>query len=81
MECFNNLPAAGLVDDKIFCCHGGLSPELMKGEGLDKIRELPRPTDVPDDGLLCDLMWADPDPDVKMFQVFVLYCTCTMILK
>jgi len=68
VECFNNLPAAGLVDEKIFCCHGGLSPDLMKGEGLDKIRDLPRPTDVPDDGLLCDLTWADPDPDVKMFQ-------------
>jgi len=68
VECFNYLPAAALVDEKIFCCHGGLSPELMKGEGLDKIRDLPRPTDVPDEGLLCDLMWADPDPDVKMFQ-------------
>jgi len=68
VECFNHLPAAALVDEKIFCCHGGLSPDLMKGEGLDKIRQLPRPTDVPDEGLLCDLMWADPDPDVKMFQ-------------
>lgn len=68
VECFNTLPVAALVDEKIFCCHGGLSPELMKGEGLDKIRELPRPTDVPDEGLICDLMWADPDPDVKMFQ-------------
>lgn len=23
-----------------------------------------RPTDVPDQGLLCDLLWADPDKDV-----------------
>ena len=24
-----------------------------------------RPTDVPDTGLLCDLLWADPDKDVN----------------
>ena len=23
-----------------------------------------RPTDVPETGLLCDLLWADPDKDV-----------------
>ncbi|KAM3571870.1 hypothetical protein VYU27_006125, partial [Nannochloropsis oceanica] len=28
------------------------------------IRRLPRPTDVPDTGLLCDLLWADPDKEI-----------------
>ena len=32
---------------------------------MDQIRKLERPTDVPDTGLLCDLLWADPDKDTE----------------
>ncbi|XP_030459964.1 serine/threonine-protein phosphatase PP1 [Syzygium oleosum] len=60
-DCFNCLPVAALIDDKILCMHGGLSPELNK---LDQIKEISRPTEVPDAGLLCDLLWSDPDPSI-----------------
>ena len=46
---------------QIFCMHGGLSPELQH---MDQIRRVMRPTDVPDTGLLCDLLWSDPDKDI-----------------
>uniref|UniRef100_A0A1B0G9U5 Serine/threonine-protein phosphatase n=1 Tax=Glossina morsitans morsitans TaxID=37546 RepID=A0A1B0G9U5_GLOMM len=61
-DCFNCLPVAAIIDEKIFCCHGGLSPDL---QGMEQIRRLMRPTDVPDTGLLCDLLWSDPDKDVQ----------------
>ncbi|KAH7855917.1 hypothetical protein Vadar_030560 [Vaccinium darrowii] len=61
-DCFNCLPVAALIDDRILCMHGGLSPDLTN---LDQIRNLPRPTAVPDTGLLCDLLWSDPSRDVK----------------
>ena len=28
---------------------------------MEQIRRIMRPTDVPDQGLLCDLLWSDPD--------------------
>ncbi|KOM55683.1 hypothetical protein LR48_Vigan10g157500 [Vigna angularis] len=61
-ECFNCLPVAALVDEKILCMHGGLSPDLLN---LDQIRNIQRPTDVPDTGLLCDLLWSDPSKEVQ----------------
>ncbi|XP_022314315.2 serine/threonine-protein phosphatase alpha-2 isoform-like [Crassostrea virginica] len=60
-DCFNCLPVAALVEDTIFCMHGGLSPDLMD---LKQISELERPLDVPDHGLICDLLWSDPDEDI-----------------
>jgi len=42
--------------------HGGLSPDLQR---LDQISRIMRPTDVPDQGLLCDLLWSDPDKVVN----------------
>jgi len=61
-DCFNVLPVTAMVDDKILCMHGGLSPELSS---IEQLRRIIRPTDVPDTGLLCDLLWSDPDKDVR----------------
>jgi serine/threonine-protein phosphatase PP1 catalytic subunit len=61
VDVFNCLPLAATIDDKILCIHGGLSPEMTS---LQQIRTVVRPTEVPDTGLLCDLLWADPDQDI-----------------
>ncbi len=61
-DCFNCLPIASLIDEKILCMHGGLSPELSS---LEQVKRIMRPTDVPDTGLLCDLLWSDPEKDVQ----------------
>lgn len=54
---FNHLPVSALIDNKILCMHGGLSPKL---KSLDQVRKLTRPSEIPDFGILCDLLWSDP---------------------
>ncbi|KAG5671525.1 hypothetical protein PVAND_001719 [Polypedilum vanderplanki] len=55
---FDTMPVAAVVGNKMFCVHGGISSEL---ESLDQIKNLPRPSHVPEVGLLTDLLWSDPD--------------------
>lgn len=60
-DVFNCMPPCAVIDEKIICMHGGLSPELTN---LDQIQRIVRPTDVPDSGLLADLLWSDPEQDL-----------------
>lgn len=60
-QCFNCLPVAALISRKILAMHGGLSPDL---QSMEQIRRMARPTDVPDAGILCDLLWSDPEESV-----------------
>jgi serine/threonine-protein phosphatase PP1 catalytic subunit len=60
-DVFNCFPVCAVVDEKIITMHGGLSPEISN---MDQVRRLVRPTDVPDTGIICDLLWADPDKDI-----------------
>ncbi|EFY87727.1 serine/threonine-protein phosphatase PP-Z [Metarhizium acridum CQMa 102] len=74
IDCFNTLPIAAIVAGKIFCVHGGLSPALSH---MDDIRNIARPTDVPDYGLLNDLLWSDPadmEQDWEANERGVSYC-------
>ena len=52
-DVFNCLPVAALVDEKILCMHGGLSPDL---NSLDQIKKIVRPTDVPEQGNIITIL-------------------------
>ncbi len=48
VECFNCMPFSAIVDKRVFCTHGGLSPDL---HSMDQIRGIQRPTSLPDSGI------------------------------
>ena len=54
----NNVYFSALINENILCMHGGLSKDL---QNIDQINKILRPTDIPDEGLLCDLLWSDPN--------------------
>ena len=57
-DLFDYLPLAALVEGKLFCVHGGLSPYVST---VDQIRLINRKMEIPREGVFCDLMWSDPD--------------------
>lgn len=57
-DLFDYLPLTALIENQVFCLHGGLSPAIDK---LDDIRALDRLQEVPHEGPMCDLLWSDPD--------------------
>lgn len=56
-DVFDYLSLSALIDNQIFCVHGGLSPNLTS---LNQIRSIDRKQEVPHDGTMCDLLWSDP---------------------
>lgn len=64
-DVFDHMPITAIVDGRIFCVHGGLSPKIKR---LDQINTIERKIEIPHEGPFCDLMWSDPD-DVEDWKL------------
>ncbi len=65
-EIFDFLALAAIIENKIFCVHGGLSPNI---QNIDEIRQIDRKQEVPHDGVMSDLMWSDPDENIEGYSL------------
>ncbi|XP_070573353.1 uncharacterized protein [Ptychodera flava] len=62
-DCFDAMPLAAVVDDKIFCVHGGIpDAKLYTGDCFKCIDKIPKPLRDPEtqSPLAWELMWNDP---------------------
>lgn len=57
---FNHLVLAAVIEDRVLCVHGGLSPNVDTIDQLDRIQ---RRVEVPLKGPMTDVMWSDPSDD------------------
>ncbi|EFE31336.1 uncharacterized protein ARB_01731 [Trichophyton benhamiae CBS 112371] len=57
-QVFDFMTLGVIVDGKVLCLHGGLSPEIRT---LDQVRIVARAQEIPHEGAFCDLVWSDPD--------------------
>ncbi|KAI9292679.1 Metallo-dependent phosphatase [Neoconidiobolus thromboides FSU 785] len=57
---FDFLTLSVVINNTIFCVHGGLSPSI---HWIDQIKVLDRFKEIPHEGPMADLVWSDPDPD------------------
>jgi len=64
-QVFDFLVLGAVIDGKVLCVHGGLSPEIRT---LDQIRVIARAQEIPHEGAFCDLVWSDPE-DVGTWAV------------
>ncbi|WOL14145.1 serine/threonine-protein phosphatase 5 [Canna indica] len=61
-EVFCYLPLAHVINEKIFVVHGGLFS--VDGVKLSDIRAIDRFCEPPEEGLMCELLWSDPQPQL-----------------
>ena len=65
IEVFDCLGIAALVEGKILCFHGGLSPDIKT---IDQIRTINRFQEIPTSGPFTDIMWSDPE-DIETWSI------------
>jgi diadenosine tetraphosphatase ApaH/serine/threonine PP2A family protein phosphatase len=60
---FLELPLCAIVGERVFCVHGGISPDVDIVTNAISAEHFPRPLIVEDSGVVTDFLWADPSPD------------------
>lgn len=58
VQCFDTFCIGAVIDGRVLCIHGGLSPDVRT---IDQIRAIDRQQEIPHEGAFCDLVWSDPE--------------------
>lgn len=77
-DLFDCLPLTAIIENKILCMHGGIGKELVS---VSQLKNFKRPLEIPDNGIVCDLVWADPSDSVNGFGPNERGVSCTFSPK
>jgi diadenosine tetraphosphatase ApaH/serine/threonine PP2A family protein phosphatase len=66
VQCFDCFGLAALIDERVLCVHGGLSPDVRT---LDQVRAIDRNQEIPHEGAFNDLVWSDPEDIAGSWQL------------
>lgn len=65
-DVFDALSIAAIIENKMLCVHGGLSPEIQT---MTQVFSLRRHQELPCQGPFCDLLWSDPVDDEEDWTI------------
>ncbi|KAH0792110.1 Ser/Thr protein phosphatase [Histomonas meleagridis] len=63
-DLFQYLPIVAIVNEHIFCVHGGISQDLHSITDLSQKSKI---EDIDEDKIISDLLWSDPSPTIHGF--------------
>lgn len=58
------MPLVAIINESVICIHGGISPNF---NNIEDVEIIDRRIEVPHEGIMCDLLWSDPD-DIQSFR-------------
>ncbi|OHS97911.1 Ser/Thr protein phosphatase [Tritrichomonas foetus] len=64
IHAFSLMPLSAIIDDKIFCVHGGLGPSIFS---VQQLKEIKRPIFDFGDPTIDSMLWSDPNTKVDFF--------------
>lgn len=66
IETFELLPLCAIVGERVFCVHGGISPQL---KNVEDILRYSKPKELSNSGIFTDMTWSDPGMDVDEYTL------------
>ena len=69
VDAFDCLPMGAEIsgdNKRLFVVHGGLSPQMQE---IDQLRLIDRFMEIPQEGIMSDIMWSDPSTDTEGFAL------------
>ncbi|OHS98680.1 Ser/Thr protein phosphatase [Tritrichomonas foetus] len=63
--CFSYMPLAAIIENTLFCVHGGIGPDFNY---VEELQNVPKPLHNFMNKNVADALWSDPDASISMYE-------------